>query len=54
MDILLEGAKYFGLEKTFIDNNLENVDFVARKKLNDLRVFDPQEGSLPEWTVEEM
>eukprot|EP00090_Calanus_glacialis_P006347 TRINITY_DN14957_c0_g1_i1.p1 TRINITY_DN14957_c0_g1~~TRINITY_DN14957_c0_g1_i1.p1 ORF type:complete len:288 (+),score=82.83 TRINITY_DN14957_c0_g1_i1:23-865(+) len=54
MDILLEGAKYFGLENTFIENNLSSVEFVARKELKDLRVFDPPEEALPEWTVGEM
>ena len=54
MDILLEGATKFGLENTFIENNLSSVEFVARKELKDLRVFDPPEEALPEWTVGEM
>ena len=54
MDILLEGARYFGLKKDFIEKNLVNVEFVARKELSKLRVFALPEESLPEWTVEEM
>jgi len=54
LEILLEGAKYFGLDRTFIENNLENVKFVPRKPLSELRIFKLPEDSLPTWTFEEM
>lgn len=54
MEILQEGAKHFGLEKTFIENNLENIEIVPRKALTELRTFKIPEGFLPEWTFEKM
>jgi len=54
MDILKEGAKYFGLKKEFIEKKLENVQIIPRKSLQELRVFKVPNEELPEWTLKEM
>merc|ERR1711936_945134 len=54
LEILMEGAKHFGLDKTFVKNNLENVKFVPRKCLSELRIFELPDHPLPSSSFQKM
>jgi len=54
IEILRQGAMYYGVDKTFQANHLENINVIPRKSINQLKTLKIADGALPEWTFEKM